>query len=131
MAFAPDLTLTNLAEVLNALGSPIRLAIIRRLADGAEHRCGGLVSGVSKSTLTHHWKVLLAAGVIAQRPAGRENLLSLRRDELNAVFPGLLDSILSEVLAESRDKNRTALQELTDISDSMHSPLTLPVVASE
>jgi DNA-binding transcriptional ArsR family regulator len=85
----------DIAEILSALGAPLRLAILQRLADGEEHRCGSLVTGVSKSTLTHHWKVLLAAGVITQRPAGRENLLSLRRQDLDARFPGLLDDVLA------------------------------------
>jgi DNA-binding transcriptional ArsR family regulator len=84
----------ELPEVLNALGHPVRLQIVRVLADDAEHACGGIVTGISKSTLTHHWKVLRDAGVINQRPSGRENLLSLRRTDLNDRFPGLLDIIV-------------------------------------
>ncbi|AXB48212.1 ArsR/SmtB family transcription factor [Amycolatopsis albispora] len=85
----------QLPDVLTALGHPVRLQIVRVLADDDEHRCGGIVDGISKSTLTHHWKVLRDAGVINQRPSGRENLLSLRRDDLDERFPGLLDSILA------------------------------------
>lgn len=85
----------DLAEVLSALGHPVRLDIARTLADDAEHPCGGIVEGISKSTLTHHWKVLRSAGVINQRPHGRENLLSLRRTDLDERFPGFLDSILT------------------------------------
>lgn len=85
----------RLPEVLTALGHPVRLQIVRVLADHEEHRCGGIVEGISKSTLTHHWKALRDAGVIDQRPSGRENLLSLRRDDLDERFPGLLDSILA------------------------------------
>lgn len=97
MPHVPNRGQLALADVLNALGAPIRLAIVHRLAEGGEQRCGSLVQGVSKSTLTHHWKVLLAAGVIDQRPAGRENLLSLRRDDLQHRFPGLLDSVLGAI----------------------------------
>jgi len=85
----------ELPDVLSALGHPARLQIVRVLADDTEHRCGGIVPDISKSPLTHHWKVLRDAGVINQRPSGRENLLSLRRDDLNRRFPGLLDSILT------------------------------------
>lgn len=85
----------ELTDVLSALGHPVRMEITRILADGEEHRCGGIVGGISKSTLTHHWKVLRDAGVINQRPSGRENLLSLRRSDLDERFPGLLDSVLT------------------------------------
>lgn len=85
----------ELSDVLSALGHPARLQIVQVLADDTEHACGGIVPGISKSTLTHHWKVLRDAGVINQRPSGRENLLSLRRDDLDQRFPGLLDSILT------------------------------------
>ncbi|MFB9691029.1 ArsR/SmtB family transcription factor [Amycolatopsis plumensis] len=88
----------RMENVLSALGNPIRMAITRILAEGGEHACGtvGLQLGtsISKSTLTHHWRVLRDSGVIWQRPAGRENLLSLRRDDLDARYPGLLDAIL-------------------------------------
>ncbi len=90
----------ELSDVLSALGHPARLHIVGVLADDAEHPCGGIVPDISKSTLTHHWKVLRDAGVINQRPSGRENLLSLRRDDLNERFPGLLNSILREPTAE-------------------------------
>ena len=97
MPHAPHRAELDLAEILNAFGAPIRLAIVQKLADGEDHRCGSLVTGVSKSTLTHHWKVLLAAGVIDQRPTGRETLLSLRRADLDARFPGLLDTVLDGI----------------------------------
>ncbi len=49
---------------------------------------------VAKSTMTHHWRVLRDSGVIWQRPQGRENMISLRREDLDARFPGLLDTLL-------------------------------------
>lgn len=85
----------RLENVLAALGNPMRMTVISILADGGEHTCGSLLKGVSKSTLTHHWRVLRDSGVIWQRPSGRENLLSLRRDDLNARFPGLVDALLA------------------------------------
>ncbi|MEV6910142.1 helix-turn-helix transcriptional regulator [Amycolatopsis sp. NPDC051071] len=95
----------RMENVLSALGNPIRLIIAQVLAEGGEHACGavGLQLGadISKSTLTHHWRVLRDSGVIRQRPAGRETLLSLRREDLDARYPGLLDSILDAAAEEN------------------------------
>ncbi len=93
----PEREQIRLENVLTALGNPLRLAVVRTLAKGGEHPCGTLLQGLSKSTLTHHWRVLRDSGVIWQRPDGRANLLSLRRDDLDARFPGLLDSLLSAI----------------------------------
>ena len=49
---------------------------------------------VTKSTCTHHFKVLRDAGVIRQRQEGTRRLNTLRRDDLEARFPGLLGTIL-------------------------------------
>jgi hypothetical protein len=65
------------------------------LADGSEQSCNALrQEEVAKSTMTHHWRVLRDSGVIWQRPQGRENMISLRREDLDARFPGLLDTLL-------------------------------------
>lgn len=67
------------------------------LDGGGEHNCTSVLAvlGVSaKSTMTHRWRVLRDSGVIWQRPSGRENLLSLRREDLDARYPGLLGAIL-------------------------------------
>ena len=90
----PDRAELQIADVLHALSDPQRLRIVTRLADREEAcTCGGFDLEVSKSTLTHHFRVLREAGVIAQRAAGRERLTELRQDDLNARFPGLLKSI--------------------------------------
>ncbi|MEU4345739.1 helix-turn-helix transcriptional regulator [Nocardia sp. NPDC023852] len=91
----PERTQIQLANVLTAMGNPLRLRIVQVLADGGEHNCGSVLPEVAKSNLTHHWRVLRDAGVIWQRPSGRELLLSLRREDLDARFPGLLDSLLA------------------------------------
>jgi DNA-binding transcriptional ArsR family regulator len=87
---APDLI-----GVLQALGDPMRLAIVRRLAESGERTCGGLAMPISKSTLTHHLHVLRAAGVILQRHEGTCRITSLDRDGMEQRFPGLLDSVLA------------------------------------
>jgi DNA-binding transcriptional ArsR family regulator len=52
------------------------------------------MTDIAKSTMTHHWRVLREAGVIRQEPAGRELMLTLRRGEIEARFPGLLEAVL-------------------------------------
>jgi DNA-binding transcriptional ArsR family regulator len=85
----------HLEGVLHALSDPVRLGIARELADaGGERRCGSFEHDLTKSTMTHHFKVLREAGVIRQRQEATMRLTSLRRDDLEARFPGLLERIL-------------------------------------
>src|SRR5215210_5185290 len=85
----------ELAGVLHALSDPLRLRIVAALAATAEQpSCGSFDLPVTKSTCTHHFKVLRDAGVISQRQQGTARLNSLRREDLDARFPGLLDSVL-------------------------------------
>jgi DNA-binding transcriptional ArsR family regulator len=85
----------ELAAVLHALSDPVRLKMVAALAasDG-EPTCGSFDVPVTKSTCTHHFKVLREAGVIQQRPVGTARRNRLRREDLDARFPGLLDTIL-------------------------------------
>ena len=86
----------QLAEVLHALSDPVRLEIIRTLADcGHEVSSGKLEVPVSKSTLTHHLKVLREAGLTRTRSEGVQRLVSLRREDVEARFPGLLECVLA------------------------------------
>jgi DNA-binding transcriptional ArsR family regulator len=85
----------ELPAVLHALSDPQRLAIVRMLAASDEpRRCGSFALPLAKSTLTHHFRVLREAGVIAQHEEGTARLNALRRDDLDARFPGLLDAVL-------------------------------------
>ena len=88
---------TNLTEVLQALGDPVRLAIVSALAVETEPRACGTFAylGVSPSTLSHHFKVLREAGVVETRPFGHQRLNSLARASLEADYPGLLESVLA------------------------------------
>jgi len=85
----------DVTTVLQALGDPMRLAIIGSLdrSDGARP-CGAFDLPVTKATLSHHFRVLREAGIIQQRCEGTRRMTTLRRAELDAVYPGLLDSIL-------------------------------------
>lgn len=86
----------DLAAVLHALSDPVRLGIVLDLrASGDERRCGSFEAPVTKSTLTHHFRVLREAGVISQRQEGTARLSKLRTEDLDARFPGLLDAVIS------------------------------------
>ncbi|HET6856827.1 MAG TPA: transcriptional regulator [Streptomyces sp.] len=86
----------RLEGVLHALSDPIRLRIVREMAVGdAELPCSYFTLPVTKSTTTHHFRVLRESGVIRQVYRGTAKINGLRRDDLQALFPGLLDSILA------------------------------------
>ncbi|MEV6796601.1 ArsR family transcriptional regulator [Streptomyces sp. NPDC051320] len=90
----PDRAQLRFTTVLAALCEPVRLGIVARLADAepdGELACTTFALPVSKSTQSGHFKVLREAGVIRQRDEGTRRLNQLRRDDLDARFPGLLD----------------------------------------
>jgi DNA-binding transcriptional ArsR family regulator len=91
----------ELPAVLHALSDPQRLQIVRLLSvkDGPVP-CGSIELDVTKSTATHHFRVLREAGVIHQVPTGTTKLTTLRRADLDARFPRLLDAILAASPAE-------------------------------
>jgi DNA-binding transcriptional ArsR family regulator len=92
----PERDEIELSEVLHALSDPHRLAIVRRLAEDSDPRpCGTFGFEISKSTMTHHFRTLREAGVIRQERQGTTKMTWLRRDDLDARFPGLLDAVLS------------------------------------
>jgi DNA-binding transcriptional ArsR family regulator len=96
-AEAPDLDTIDVVTVLGALSDPVRLEIVRQLAQcggGGELSCGRIELPVSKSTTSHHLKTLSCAGIIASREEGTRKFVWLRREELDRRFPGLLQSVL-------------------------------------
>ena len=93
--YHPEPDSIGLPGVLYALGEPVRLTIVTRLAAEGELTCGvAYPDPIPKSTLSHHLKILREAGVIHVRQQGREYHNSLRRDDLEARFPGLLRAII-------------------------------------
>ena len=92
----------SLEDVLHALSDPVRLKIVQAIADHEERTCSSVEASVSKSTLSHHFKVLREAGVTHTRANGTQRFLSLRREDLEDRFPGLLDSILTAARSVSR-----------------------------
>jgi DNA-binding transcriptional ArsR family regulator len=95
----PDAADLALTDVLFALSDPSRLAIVRTLVEGPIEvaNCQPAGAEIPKSTLSHHLKTLREAGVIRNLPHGRHRYLSLRRDDLDERFPGLLSAVLGAV----------------------------------
>ena|SRR5919204_3271331 len=89
----PAIDAVELADVLHALSDPARLEIVRALAAEGERQCGSFDLGLTKATRSHHFKVLREAGVTHTRVEGTARYVTLRRDELDARFPGLLDAV--------------------------------------
>lgn len=85
----------DLFAVLNCFSDPVRLSIVRTLSEVDDVQCGTFDVPVTKSTLTHHFRVLRESGVISTERIGTRSLNRLRRAELDDAFPGLLDSVLA------------------------------------
>lgn len=86
----------SLERLLHALSDPVRLEIVRHLARVDEATCSELDGGRPKSSMSHHFRVLRDAGLVHTRSAGTTHMNSLRRNDLDDRFPGLLDAILSQ-----------------------------------
>jgi len=93
----------QLSQMLDCLSEPVRLAIVCHLAHadtGSELCCSDFQTLSSKSNLAYHFAKLRKAGVIQFRIVGTMRFMRLRRREIDARFPGLLDAILT---AAARD----------------------------
>ena len=93
--FHPTRDELDLTAVMHALSDPARRKIARMLAAEGERACGTFPLGVTKATASHHFKVLREAGITSTRVDGAHRYLTLRRDDLDARFPGLLDAVLT------------------------------------
>jgi DNA-binding transcriptional ArsR family regulator len=91
----------SLAAVMAALSDPARLQIVRVLAAEGERTCGTFDLGLSKATRSHHFKVLREAGITHTRAEGTHRHVSLRRDDLEERFPGLLGAVLGAAEREA------------------------------
>jgi DNA-binding transcriptional ArsR family regulator len=101
----------TLAAVMSALSDPVRIVILRELAGRGERGCGTFELGVSKATRSHHFRVLREAGLTRTRAEGTHRFVSLRRDEVEERFPGLLGAVLSAAEAEADRRGRARGRE--------------------
>ena len=90
----PAVDALDLTAVMHALSDPARRRVVRVLAVEGERACGTFPLGVTKATASHHFRVLREAGITLTRVDGAHRYLTLRRDDLDARFPGLLDAVL-------------------------------------
>lgn len=92
----PELANVSLETVLHALADETRLQIVRELAGAAGACCcGSFDVDVSKATRSHHFKTLREAGITDTKADGTRRLITLRKTELDARFPGLLGAVLA------------------------------------
>ncbi|MCA0980315.1 MULTISPECIES: metalloregulator ArsR/SmtB family transcription factor [Exiguobacterium] len=93
----PSIDTIPYTKVLHALSEPNRLRIIRCLRESGENNCStySLELMLNKSTVSHHIKILREAGLIKGRIEGKEHYYSLRKDEIEQKFPGLLSSVFA------------------------------------
>lgn len=107
----PDRADIHLSSVLYALSDPVRLYLVAELHKAGERTCGDMEVPVVKSTLSHHSRTLREAGVVRVRVQGTQRFLSIRADDLEARFPGLLSSVL-QAYETSGGKDQFLAKEL-------------------
>jgi DNA-binding transcriptional ArsR family regulator len=88
----------ELVDVLRAVADPTRLYIVGELRSGEPRAKSmeGWKLDITKSTMSHHFKILREAGVTRTIVEGRNHAIQLRRDELDAKFPGLIEALTSD-----------------------------------
>jgi DNA-binding transcriptional ArsR family regulator len=89
----------ELSRVLAALADPHRLAAVRFVARHGESWCSQVIQEaglpMTKPTFSHHLRILREAGIVTKRIQGAKGFMSLRKDDLDRRFPGLIDSVVN------------------------------------
>ncbi|HEY1719626.1 MAG TPA: helix-turn-helix transcriptional regulator [Magnetospirillaceae bacterium] len=93
--YQPNTDQITLPGVLDALSDPVRLDIVLQLDADGEARCSAMGEHGSKTNLSYHFARLREAGVTKTRIEGASRLIALRREDLEAKFPGLLDTVIA------------------------------------
>jgi DNA-binding transcriptional ArsR family regulator len=85
-----------LQQVLAALADPVRLEMVRRLAESGEPMaCAQLYAGINKSTASHHFKILREAGLTERVMQGGQTHQLLRVQEVEEALPGVLSAVVA------------------------------------
>ena len=115
--FHPSAEQIDLATVLSVLGDQTRLSIVGYLArnEGVEINCSRFLDLGSKTNISYHLAKLREAGITRTEVRGINRLISLRRADLDARFPGLLDSILASAMTIPFDMHEVARAELRQL----------------
>ncbi|MFB7501295.1 ArsR family transcriptional regulator [Streptomyces sp. NPDC056161] len=89
----------DLGKVMSALADPLRRSVVLELLDmpqGEERTCASFQLPVSKSAQTFLFRVLREAGITWDPNYGNRRGVTVRQDDLEKRFPGLLDVLRSE-----------------------------------
>jgi DNA-binding transcriptional ArsR family regulator len=91
----PPRAALRIEAVIAALDHPVRMRVVRTLgAASAEMTCQQILPDMTKSSASHHWRVLRECGLVAQRREGRFLYQQLRRADLDDRFPGVIAAVL-------------------------------------
>jgi len=88
----------DLITILGAFADPVRLTLLRNMYTSPDaENCADLAEGldVTPPTVSHHYRVLREAGLTTTHVEGRRRIVTLRREDLEARFPGLLAAVLT------------------------------------
>ena len=96
------------AEAFSALGSEVRLAILRTLVRAGE---AGLPVGalqgrlaIAASTLSHHLRALIQAGVLEQTRDGRTLICRARYDRIQGLAAFLVSECCADLMQTAGEK---------------------------
>jgi len=114
----------QLPRILAALADQHRLATVRYVARNGESWCTQVLQEagltMTKSTFSHHLRILREAGILTKRIAGTKGYTKLRKDDLNRRFPGLMDAIIDA------DKNQDRQDQASHPERTRGSALPAP-----
>jgi DNA-binding transcriptional ArsR family regulator len=83
-------------QVLTALADPVRLEMVRRMSElGGPVACTLLYDGISKSTASHHFKILREAGITERVVISGQAHQLLRAEALEATLPGVVPAVVA------------------------------------
>lgn len=109
----PSIEDVTVEGILHALADPVRAAIYAGLA-ASEHgtSCSAFLQlqdrEIPKSTLSQHFRALREAGLVRSERQGVEMRNTVRCQEINARFPGLLLAVMSAYQRQLEGKARAA-----------------------
>lgn len=82
----------KMVQIAKALADPTRLGMVQRLREQGSCTCGEMVGGceLAQPTVSHHLKILQAAGLVRVEKEGQYHRLTLNEEALG-VFVRHLD----------------------------------------
>jgi len=97
----PTIDQVELTDIMYALADPTRLEIVTLLAKaGRKLTCGEIDLNRPKSSMSHHFKILRSAGLVETLIEGTEHMNSLRLEEIEQKYPGVLNAVINAAIKE-------------------------------